>query len=167
MVSLWSSFLLLIVLGAALHLIKERKTLTRVRALEIVLLWMIVIGFGVSGIVASMGHIFNADAVAASIGWPAGNPFQQEVGYADLALGCLGIGALFVRGSFWLATIIAANIMYIGDGIGHIDQAAAFNNLAPNNTGMVISNDIGLPLLVVVLYIVFIHLQRQSGAVSA
>ena len=44
---------------------------------------------GVPGIVGFSGHVFNADQVAESIGWPKGNPFQYEVGIANLSYGVL------------------------------------------------------------------------------
>ncbi len=45
--------------------------------------------------------------VAASIGWPAGSPFQFEVGIANLSFGILGILCLKFMDNFWTATVIA------------------------------------------------------------
>jgi hypothetical protein len=38
----------------------------------------------------------------------------------ELAIGVLGIMAYPLRGHFWLATIVALTVQYIGDGAGHI-----------------------------------------------
>ena len=46
---------------------------------------------GVAGIIGATGHLFKADDVARSIGWPTGSPFQWEVGVADLGWGVLGV----------------------------------------------------------------------------
>jgi hypothetical protein len=48
------------------------------------LLNVLVYLIGVNGIVGASGHLLYPDPVARSIGWPAGNPFQWEVGVADL-----------------------------------------------------------------------------------
>src|SRR2546423_1550594 len=77
---------------------------------------------GVPGIVGATGHIFNADDVAESIGWPKGSPFQYEVGVANLALGVLGIMCSWVDGDFWTATVVAQSVFLWGAAIGHIRQ---------------------------------------------
>ena len=59
---------------------------------------------GVSGAIGMFNvvmHTVFANDVAASIGWPAGNPFQTEVGFANLAIGIVGF-ACFWRYDFWL-----------------------------------------------------------------
>ncbi|ACL16218.1 DUF6790 family protein [Methanosphaerula palustris] len=65
---------------ALLHLAKERKTADAHRRLEIVLMWQLVCGLGLSMIWGGIGHLLFADRVAESIGWATGSPFQQEVG---------------------------------------------------------------------------------------
>ena len=47
--------------------------------------------------------------VAESIGWPSGNPFQAEVGFANLAIGIVGF-ACFWRYDFWLPAIFAKSV---------------------------------------------------------
>jgi len=92
-----------------------------------------------------------ADEIAASIGWPPGNPFQQEVGFANLAVGALGLLAFRFRDSFWLATIIAGSIFLVSAGIGHIYHIyhiyhiVVDSNLSPNNAGMILVSDIACP----------------------
>src|SRR5437763_15036866 len=44
---------------------------------------------GVPGIVGASGHIFAADQVAESIGWPKGSALQYELGVANLSFGVL------------------------------------------------------------------------------
>ena len=60
---------------------------------EIVLMYVL----GVSGAIGMSNvllHTVFADDVAATIGWPQGNPFQTEVGFANLAIGMLGFRVL-------------------------------------------------------------------------
>jgi hypothetical protein len=112
---------------------------------------MLAIGIGINGIYASIGHIFIADQVAAAIGWPAGNPFQQEVGLADLAFGVCGLLCLKFRDGFWPATILASGIFLVGAGIGHCYRSFAHRNFAPLNTGTIVIDDILFPVLLLVL----------------
>ena len=74
---------------------------------ESFLLWLLVIVVGVGSLYAFMGHTFAADDVARSIGWPPGSPFQFEVALHDLAIGVLGVLSFWLRGDFWIATVIA------------------------------------------------------------
>ena len=96
-----------------------------------------------------MGHTFLADRVAASIGWPAGNPFQQEVAIADLALGILGILCVRFRGNFWLAATVAATVMMWGDAIGHIVQIVRHGNRHPGNAGAILWTAILIPAVAI------------------
>jgi disulfide bond formation protein DsbB len=162
MPSIWSLFLILILLAAAIHLIVDRKSLSRTRVLEILIIWSLVIGFGVGGVFSFFGHTFMADEIAASIGWPAGNPFQQEVAFANLAIGVLGLLAFRFRDSFWLAAIIAGSVFFIGAGLGHLHQIYAYGNLAPNNAGMVLVFDIALPVALMLMYAALAVLRRKS-----
>ena len=45
---------------------------------------------GIQGFIYAGGHLFFPDPIAESIGWPKGNPFQWEVGLANLSYGVLG-----------------------------------------------------------------------------
>lgn len=59
------------------------------QALEIFLMWQIGVGLGLEYVYAGLGHLLFADQIAQSIGWPAGNPFQREVGIWDAAMGLI------------------------------------------------------------------------------
>jgi hypothetical protein len=94
------AFSILPVLIAAGHLGLDRTSRPRERRLEIFLLYLFGVGVAGSGIGGFFGHVFISDPVAESIGWPTGNPFQLEVGVANLALGILGIVAMGRRDGF-------------------------------------------------------------------
>jgi hypothetical protein len=120
------------------------------RMLENGLVWLV----GVQGFVFASGHVFFADRVADSIGWPRGNPFQFEVGLANLALGVLGVFAPGYDRDWWLAAIVAFAVFYFGAAIGHIRQAVTERNFAPGNVGGVLLFDVAAPALLIVLYLV-------------
>ena len=120
------------------------------RMLENGLLWLV----GVQGFVFASGHLFVADRVADSIGWPRGSPFQFEVGLANLALGVLGVFAQGHDRDWWLATIVAFSVFYLGAAIGHVREAVTQRNFAPGNFGAVLVFDVAAPALLIIIYLV-------------
>lgn len=116
------------------------------------LLWLLVIKVGLGGVWGFMGHYFNADKVASYIGWPEGNPFQQEVAFANLALGVSGLLCFFFRGQFWLATIVFASVFLLGAFSVHVRDQRESGNRHPGNAGPVFFADIIVPLILWVLY---------------
>ena len=110
---------------------------------------------GVSGAIGMFNvitHTFFADSVAASIGWPTGNPFQTEVGFANLAIGVVGF-ACFWRYDFWLPAVIAKSVFAWGAGLTHVLDIVAAGNLASNNAGPILAWDFFLPAVMVALYV--------------
>jgi hypothetical protein len=110
-------FLILGLVVGAVHIFLDKQPRTRVRVAQIFLLWFLVIIVGVTGVFAFIGHTVFADATAQSIGWPVGNPFQSEVAVANLAVGILGILCYWMRGDFWIATVIGFSVWWLGDAV--------------------------------------------------
>ncbi|NLV28203.1 MAG: hypothetical protein GXY48_13760 [Methanomicrobiales archaeon] len=133
------------------------------RRIEILLSWIFLVIVGLGGIWAFIGHTMFADNVAASIGWPSGNPFQQEVALANLAIGILGILSFRITGSFRVATIIAYSIFMFGAGIGHIWQIRTTGNMAVNNAGPILWMDLLVPLVLIILYLLGQHLKHKEA----
>jgi hypothetical protein len=79
---------------ALAHVRLDERVRDPAQRLEVFVLYVLAIGVAGSGIGAFFAHIFLADEVAESIGWPAGSPFQREVAFANLALGVLGVLAM-------------------------------------------------------------------------
>lgn len=121
------------------------------RLLESALLWLV----GVQGLLIGSGHLFTPDRVAESIGWPKGNPFQFEVGLASVSYGVLGVLAPWRGKEWWLATIVAYSIFYLGAAAGHVREFVVRGNRSPGNAGAVLVLDVGVPLLLVVLYALY------------
>jgi len=146
-------FVILALLVAALHIYRDRQELTTEGIAKILLLWLLVIGVGLGGVMAFIGHTVFASSTAASIGWPAGNPFQTEVAVANLAVGVLGVLCYWLRDNFWVATVIANSIFQLGAAVVHINQIVVAHNYQPNNAGIVLYTDILVPLILIALLI--------------
>ena len=116
------------------HIRLDNSAQGRERKLEICLLYLFVVGVAGAGIGGFFGHFFISDPVAESIGWPTGNPFQLEVGFANLAIGILGIVAMGRRDGFREATVIAVTVFGVGATIVHVSDIIDTSNMAPGNT---------------------------------
>jgi hypothetical protein len=148
-------YALVAVLGTAVHLWRHPTDRATHRAVEVGLIWWIVVTIGIAGIVGAGFHLFDGPAIAQEIGFTRGDGgFQTEVGFGDLALGVVAVLAIWFRDRFLLAVVIVAAISLWGDAYGHIHQAAINDNHDPDNTGPVLYADILFPLVAVTLYAV-------------
>ena len=145
----WVLYVAGIVIAAGAHILADSAAGSGSAIIEIFLLYTLVIGVGISGIVGFVGHTFRAEKIAHHVGWPPGNPFQFEVAVANLALGVIGILSVWIRDDFWLATGIAASIFYLGAAAVHIRAIVADQNRAPGNAGPVLYYDLLLPCAIV------------------
>jgi len=137
------------------HVLLMRQR-TPKKIVEVVLLYLLVIAVGLGGLVAGAFHVFNGPATAEMIGWPAGSPFQYEVGVADMAFGLVAVLCIFFRGTFWLAAIIANSVFLVGCMIGHVRSMLEAGNLAAYNIGPnIIISDLVLPLALIGLYLLY------------
>jgi 4-amino-4-deoxy-L-arabinose transferase-like glycosyltransferase len=142
------TFAILPVIIAAGHLTLDSSSRPGERRLEIFLLYLFGVGVAGSGIGGFFGHVFLSDSVAESIGWPTGNPFQLEVGVANLAVGILGVVAMGRRDGFREATVITATVLGVGATLVHVMDVIESGNLAPGNTIQNISNLLRPALLI-------------------
>ena len=117
----------------------------------------LVIGAGVSGMVAFVGHAFYADSIARSIGWQPGSPFQFEIAVTNLSYGVLGLMCIWIRGPFWLATGVGNSVLLLGCNYGHLYDAFAKGNYALNNYGLINVFEIVWPALVLVLLVPYMR----------
>jgi 4-amino-4-deoxy-L-arabinose transferase-like glycosyltransferase len=145
------AFSVLPVVIAAGQLGLDSSSRPRERRLELFLLYLFGIGVAGSGIGGFFGHVFISGPVAESIGWPTGNPFQLEVGMANLTLGILGIVAMGRRDGFREATVITATVLGVGATLVHVMDVVESGNLAPGNTIQNISNLLRPALLIALL----------------
>ena len=140
-------FVLVTVVQLVLHGTAEWEE----RTLESALLWLV----GVQGLLIGLGHLLSPDRVADSIGWPKGNPFQFEVGLASVSYGTLGVLSVGQGQAWWLATIVAYSIFYLGAAAGHVRELVVRGNRSPGNAGAVLVLDVAVPLFLIVLYALY------------
>jgi len=161
--------LFFVVLGlvvGAMHVYLDKQPRTKGRVAEIFLLWFLVISVGIGGVFAFIGHTVFADATAASIGWPAGNPFQSEVAVANLTVGILGILCYWMRGNFWVATVIGFSVWWLGDAVVHIREIVVAENYAPNNAGVTFYLAILFPVILITLLVYYLYAKRHEQGMS-
>ena len=109
--------------GAGIHLVRHPAERRPAQAVEVVLLWWIVMTIGVAGIVGGLFHLFDGASIAREIGFTRGDGgFQTEVGFSDLALGVAAALCIWFRDRYWLAILVVATISLWGDAFGHIHQ---------------------------------------------
>lgn len=123
-------------------------TRNRDKAPEFFARYMLGVGYGVGGVLGFIGHRYRANEVAKSIGWPEGSPFQQEMAFANLGVGVLGLVSIFVNDGFWLATAISGAVLYLGAAKVHIHELRNSKNFSPNNVGAILP-DILLPITMI------------------
>jgi hypothetical protein len=152
-VAVFIIFFVLSFVVAGVHIYRDEQPRTGGRVAEILLIWLLVINIGFGGLYAFSGHLFAAEEVAASIGWPAGNPFQTEVAVANLAIGTLEILSYWIRGNFWIAAVIATSIWLLGAAAIHVSEMVSAGNYNPGNAGVVFYMDIIGPALLVILLV--------------
>jgi hypothetical protein len=138
------------VLGFAVHAAWRGRSWSGQERLEAAVRWWFLSG-GLWLLFSASGHLFVPDQVAESIGWPAGSPFQREVGFSDLAWGVLGIACVRVRGSFREAFAVGTLLFLWGAAGGHIYELVTEDNRARNNAGILLYVDILAPAINVLL----------------
>jgi hypothetical protein len=141
-------FSLLPIFVAAAQVGLDKGVGNRERQLEVYLVYLFGLGVAANGLSGFFGHFFISDVVAESIGWPGGSPFQLEIGFANLALGVLGIIAMGRRDGFREATVTAVSFFGVGATIVHVMDIVQTGNLAPGNTLQNASNLLKPALLV-------------------
>ena len=130
-------FLVFYGLGILSALARNRRRSTE-EAIDLFLQHLLVLGYGVGGVFAFIGHRFRADEVARSIGWPTGNPFQEEIAWANLGGGVAVLLCLWQRDGFWAATAISSSVFYVGAALTHIRELRRSGNTAVNNVGAIL-----------------------------
>ncbi|HET7574107.1 MAG TPA: DUF6790 family protein [Solirubrobacterales bacterium] len=163
-------YALVAVAGIGIHLWRHPEDRAAARAVEVSLVWWIVVTIGVSGILAGLLHLFDGPAIAREIGFTRGDGgFQTEVGFNDLALGVAAVLCARFRDRYLLAVLIVATISLWGDAYGHVHQEIVNDNHDPDNTGPVLYADVLFPLVGLALYAARERLlsRRASAAAAA
>jgi peptidoglycan/LPS O-acetylase OafA/YrhL len=101
--------------------------------------------------------------VAEQIGFPAGNPFQWELGWASLGLGVISLIGVW-RADFWWPSAISAAVFLWGAAWGHVYQMVVNGNHHTGNSGPILYVDLAVPLAVLVLLVVRVSIGTRSAA---
>jgi hypothetical protein len=154
-------------IGATVHRWRDRQPRSPRRTVEIYLLWWLAVVLGLGGIVGGIYHLVDGKDLAEQIGFTNGDGgFQTEVGFGDIAVGAICFLAIWFRGNWWLAALIAAAISLWGDGFGHIHQMVANDNHDPDNTGFILWTDFISPAVGLVLYALMKRFERTEPAAA-
>ena len=153
---------------AGVHILRHKEPRTRENVTEWLLVYWLMIAIGLAGIVGGLYHLFDGAEIAEEIGYTRGDGgFQDEVGFADLAIGVAAFMSRFIRDPmYWLAVLIVVTISLWGDGYGHIHQEVVNDNHDPDNTGAVLYTDFLYPLIGIVLYVLWWRARRPRIATS-
>jgi hypothetical protein len=109
---------------------------------------------GIGMIFAGVGHAYFQERLAPSIGWQP-SPFEFELGWFEIGLGCAGVLSLWRSYDFRLAVTLPFAIFLLGSAAQHIDEMIRQHNYAPNNAGVILwFGDIFIPLLFLVLVLI-------------
>jgi hypothetical protein len=155
---------LLSVVLPLIHIRFDPRRGTPGRAVHLLLLYALVLDVGVIGFfLGFVPHVFFADATAQLIGWPAGSPFQFEVGIHDGAWGILGFLCIWIGGTFWLATGLGWSLFMLGATYGHIREVVTAGNYAPYNFLTVFSDGFVALWLALLLYLHYRRGIRNEG----
>jgi hypothetical protein len=164
---LWYLNLAAVTVGAGLHLWLGKRPVTSLRVVEVLLLYLLVIFAGLGGVTGFLGHTFIAREIALKIGWQT-SPFQFEVAMANLAFGVLGLMCIWQRRGFRTATGIGYAIFLLGCGYGHYRDMTLHGNFSPYNVGAVLwVNDLGIPVVILILLLVRRHLALTQDETAA
>ena len=103
------------------------RPLPKGRLVEISLLHLLFWATGLGSLFGFYALCFPplAIEIAADYAWEGHNPFEHQSGIALFALGVLGVLCVWLRGVFWVATIVLALVM------GWTDAGTVFLNGAP------------------------------------
>jgi hypothetical protein len=164
---LWYLNLMAVVVAAGLHLWLGKRPVSAGRVTEVLLLYLLVIFVGLGGLMGFMGHAFKAQEIAQQIGWQS-SPFQFEVAVANLAFGVLGLMCIWQRRGFRTATGIGYAIFLLGCAYVHFRDMTLHGNVSPYNVGPVLwVNDLGVPVVILLLLLVRRHLVLTQAKISA
>lgn len=146
---------------AAVGIAVSRKPRTARNVVEILLLNVLVFSIGIECLLGFYGHVFQGPEIASRLGWPANTGFQYEVGIMNLMFAVLGIMAIWFRGDFWLAVVVASAVAFYGCGVGHLRDLILHSNLSPYNAGIGIWNQ---TIIVPTVLLALIYFYRKLKA---
>jgi len=146
------------VVAALVHLrVTRSRPRTAQRVVEVLLLYVLCVAWGVGSGLLALGHIVTPDTIAAASGWRPGGPFQVMLGFAGLSLALLGMLSVWLRGSFWVAPTVSGSVFHFG---------AAYFDSRDGSLLVGLVWDIAVPLIVLSLLVAHMRLGSMRRAAS-
>jgi Family of unknown function (DUF6790) len=152
------TFFVLGLLASAIALWHAPRPRSAAVVVEALFSYFLLFSIGLANLYNFVLHVFFGETAAAFIGW-ADSPFQQEVGFASLGMGVVGL--LAFRGSFdmRLASIVGPACFLWGAAGVHIYEMITAHNFAPGNAGVIFYSDVLVPIV----GFIFLWLQRRAA----
>jgi hypothetical protein len=71
-----------------------------------------------------------------------------------------------MRGNFWVATVIAFSVQWLGAAVVHIREIVVAADYAPNNAGMTLYLDILIPVILIALLVYYEHVRSDEPGIG-
>jgi hypothetical protein len=84
----------------------------------------------------------------------------------NLTIATLGILCYWIRGNFWVASVVAFSVQWLGAAVVHIREIVVAQDYAPNNAGMTLYMDILIPVILVALLVYYLSATRHEQGMS-
>ena len=126
--------------------------------------WFLLFAIGITYVYNGIMHTVFGDLSASLIGWE-NNGFQDEVGFASLGIGLVGIMASPRRMPFSLklAALVGPACFLWGAAGTHIVDIVTTGNMASHNAGTVLYTDILVPVVGFALWIASYATRERPG----
>ena len=108
--------------AAAIHASRLENP-SRERVGEILLLYLLIGYCGGPGVILSVMSLLNGPLVAATLGFPPDNPFQDFLGYAYLGMSVITLLALRYRGTYLVGPSLLWAIFFAGATFVHLGNS--------------------------------------------
>lgn len=116
-----------------------------------VLLWEVVIGVGLLGITAFIGHALVSERTAKYIGWKS-NGFQKELGFSELGMAIIAFMSLWRSNEYINSSIIMCCTLCAGASYVRIIDLTKNKNFVRGNVISLVP-DLFFPISLIVLKI--------------
>ena len=117
-----------------------------------------------------MGHYFEPDLCARSIGWPVGSRFQEEIAWMNGSVSCHCLLALvdFPRWDLIMSAVLVRGMLYLGCGAVHLRSVAEDDNWAWSNASftLLMNDDILAAARGIFLYLAAAHKHESLDLVG-
>jgi len=149
----------LMLIGACIHVSRLKKDRSAKHRLEIFLLWVIVTA-GIFGMLKFYGHLFHPEVYARFLGWKPHTAWQYETATFNLLIGTLGFLSIWIRDTFWTATVISITLRDWEAVFSHYLEFIRHYDFAMGNIGLFVYIEILHPILAIALLVAYSNIKK-------